>query len=65
MSYSDAVWDAMGAVPDEELMHVLAKLFMVYETDMKNNPADAGAKLFFDRLAGAIELTVQCNANRR
>jgi hypothetical protein len=59
------IWDALGEVPEEELLHVLTKLFFLYEEQLTRNPLDPDALNFFQRLGTALEQTMQCNLNRR
>lgn len=59
------IWEALGELPEEELLHVLTKLFFSYEEQLKQNPADPGAAQFFMRLGTALSQTSQCNLNRR
>lgn len=58
-------WEALGEVPEEELLHVITKLFFAYEEQLKRNPEDPEALHFFRRLGTALEQTSQCNLNRR
>ena len=41
------IWEELGELPDEEVMHVLTKLFALYEDRLKKNPADQDALVFF------------------
>lgn len=59
------IWDALGEVPEEELLHVLTKLFFAYEAQLTRNPHDPEAITFFQRLGTVLEQTAQCNLNRR
>jgi len=59
------IWGELGELPEEEVMHVLTKLFALYEDRLKKNPADQDALVFFRNLDNAIGLTSQCNLNRR
>ncbi len=59
------IWEELGELPDEEVMHVLTKLFALYEDRLKKNPADQDALVFFRNLDNVIGLTSQCNLNRR
>lgn len=52
-------------MPEEEHIHVLTKLFAVYEDRLRRNPADEASLDFFNNLGNAIELTADCNLNRR
>ena len=59
------LWDAMGSVPEEEMAHVLTRLFALYEARLQQNPDDPEALHFFSNLDLAITQTCQCNSNRR
>ena len=59
------IWEELGELPDEEVMHVLTKLFALYEDRLKKNPADQDALVFFRNLDNVIGLTSGCNLNRR
>lgn len=59
------IWGEIGSVPDEELSHVITKLFTMYEQKLKRNPQDEAALLFFRNLENAIKETSLCNLNRR
>lgn len=64
MSTSE-LWDALGALPEEELPHVITRLFALYEARLHQNPDDPEALHFFSNLDLAITQTCQCNSNRR
>jgi len=59
------LWDALGEVPEEEMVHVLTRLFALYEARLQQNPDDQEARHFFKNLGLAITQTCQCNSNRR
>ncbi len=59
------LWEAMGAVDDEETGHVLTRLFVMYEKLLANNAEDKEALNFFRNLDTALTLTEECNLNRR
>lgn len=60
-----ALWDALGSLPEEEMAHVVTRLFALYEARLQQNPADAEALHFFRNLDLALTQTCQCNSNRR
>ena len=64
MSTSE-LWDALGSLPEEEMHHVITRLFALYEARLQQNPDDPEALLFFSNLNLAITQTCQCNSNRR
>jgi len=65
MKSTNDIWEEIGSVPDEELPHVVTKLFIMYEEKLKRNPKDENALLFFRNLENAIKETSICNLNRR
>ncbi len=56
-------WEAIGTLEDDEAMHVLTKLYTMYEQHQQQD--EAGTSLFFRRLHQAIEQSKECNLNRR
>lgn len=65
METSDEIWEALGELPAEEAMHVITKLFFMYEEELLRNPSDPEVLNFFKRLRVALSQTSQCNLNRR
>jgi len=65
MKTPNDIWGELGELPEEEAMHVITKLFALYEDRLNKNPEDQNALLFFKNLDNAISLTSQCNLNRR
>ncbi len=65
MKSSNDIWSDLGELPDEEVIHMMTKLFVIYEEKIKNNPADQEALNFFKNLDNSISQTNQCNLNRR
>ena len=59
------LWDALGSLPEEEMAHVVTRLFALYEARLRQNPGDAEALHFFSNLNRAVTETSQCNSNRR
>lgn len=59
------LWDALGSLPEEEMPHVVTRLFALYEARLQQNPEDPEAWQFFRNLNLAINETCQCNSNRR
>ena len=59
------LWDALGSLPEEEMVHVVTRIFALYETRLQQNPEDTEALHFFRNLNLAITETCQCNSNRR
>lgn len=65
MRTSNELWEAIGAIDEEENGHVLTKLFAMYEQLLEKNPQDQEALNFFRNLDTALTLTTECNLNRR
>ena len=65
MKSPNDIWEELGELPEEEVMHVMTKLFALYDDRLKINPEDQNALSFFINLDNAISLTSQCNLNRR
>ncbi len=59
------LWDALGSVSEEEMVHVATRLFALYEARLQQNPNDPEALHFFNNLDLAITQICQCNSNRR
>lgn len=59
------LWDALGSLPEEEMPHMVTRLFALYEARLQQNPDDPEALLFFNNLNRALTETCQCNSNRR
>jgi hypothetical protein len=54
-----------GDLAEEDALHVLTRLFSMYEEQQQRNPDDEAAELFFRNLATAVSQTCACNLNRR
>ena len=65
MTTANDVWNALGELADEDAVHVLTRLFTLYEEQEQRNPEDEAAALFFRNLATAVSQTCECNLNRR
>lgn len=65
MRSPNELWEALGEVDDEEAQHVLTKLFTMYEQMLAQDGATEETSRFFQNLHNAIELTQECNLNRR
>jgi hypothetical protein len=59
------LWEALGNVGEEEVSHVLTKLFVMYEGLLKQDANDKEALNFMKNLDNALVLTTECNLNRR
>ncbi|BHH85488.1 hypothetical protein [Desulforhopalus sp. 52FAK] len=65
MRSPNELWEALGDIDDEEAQHVLARLFAMYEQMLTQDGATEETDRFFQNLHNAIELTQECNLNRR
>ena len=65
MRSQSELWEAVGSIEEEELQHVLTKLFMMYEELVERDPENREAENFFKRLDNAITQSQECNLNRR
>ena len=65
MKSANDIWGELGDLPEDEVMHVMTKLFATYEDQLQKDPKSEAALSFFRNLANAIEQTSQCNLNRR
>ena len=65
MTTANDVWEALGELAEEDAVHVLARLFALYEEQQQRSPDDEAAALFFRNLATAVNQTCTCNLNRR
>ncbi|MEW6426691.1 MAG: hypothetical protein AB1568_01515 [Thermodesulfobacteriota bacterium] len=59
------IWDELGQLPPEESIHVLTRLFALYEGRLAKDAEDNCAREFFRHLAAAVDQTAGCNLNRR
>jgi hypothetical protein len=64
MKSPNNIWGHLGELPDEEVIHMMTKLFTIYEEKLKYNHEDQEALNFFKNLNNSINLTSQCNLNR-
>lgn len=65
MRNSNELWEALGAVDEEETGHVLTRLFTMYEQLLASDPKNKEALNFFRKLDTALTQTTECNLNRR
>ncbi len=65
MSSSNKAWEQLGELAEEDAVHVLTRLFAMYEEQEQRNPHDKAASLFFRNLISALGQTSECNLNRR
>ncbi len=65
MKTSGDIWEDIGSLSEDEMLHVITKLFACYEEQLSQKPNDAEALNFFNNLANSIDQTTACNSNRR
>lgn len=65
MKSLEDIWDDIGSLADDELSHVIARLYTTYEERLKRKPKDEEALNFFRHLYNAIQQSTICNLNRR
>jgi hypothetical protein len=65
MSSSNEAWEHLGDLTEEDAVHVLTRLFSMYEEQEKRDPGNKAAALFFRNLITALGQTSACNLNRR
>ncbi|MCI5211468.1 MAG: hypothetical protein D3910_22400 [Candidatus Electrothrix sp. ATG2] len=65
MNASNEAWEYLGELAEEDAMHVLTRLYSMYEEQGQRNPGDKAAALFFRNLIRALGQTSGCNLNRR
>ena len=65
MKTADDIWEDIGSLSEDEMFHVMTKLFDIYDNKLKQNPASNDALDFFKNLDSVISQTSQCNSNRR
>jgi hypothetical protein len=65
MNSSNEAWEHLGELTEEDAMHVLTRLFSMYEEEEQRNPGNKEAALFFRNLVTALGQTSECNLNRR
>ena len=59
------LWDTLGSMSEEEIPHMVTRLFALYEARLLQNPDAHETLHFFKTLALAITQPCQCNSNRR
>lgn len=65
MKTADELWTDIGSLSGDETLHVLTRLFALYEKRLLQDPADPTALDFFKHLDLAVDQVSQCNSNRR
>ncbi len=65
MKTTGDIWEDIGSLAEEDLFHVITKLYELYEKQLVNRPDDVAAKQFFNNLDTIINQVNMCNLNRR
>ena len=65
MKTPNEIWDDIGSLSENEMFHIVTKLFAIYESLYENAPDNIECKNFFRNLDNVIRQTSQCNSNRR
>lgn len=65
MQSTNDIWETLGDVKEDDIPHVLTKLFTIYEEKIERNPNDRAAEEFFKYLSQALTQVDACNLNRR
>lgn len=62
---SNDLWEALGALDDDQAAQVLTQLFVRYDQRREQCPPDPASAVFFQDLAAIMAQVQSCNANRR
>lgn len=65
MLNTNQLWEAVGDIEEDDIPHVLTRLFTIYEEKLDRNPDDKAATDFFKHLSQTLALVDKCNLNRR
>lgn len=65
MTNTNDLWEAVGDLGEDDVPHVLTKLFTTYEERLERDPEDEAAVDFFKHLSQVLTLVRECNLNRR
>ncbi len=65
MTNTNDLWELLGDVEEDDVPHVLTKLFTIYEEKLGRDPHDKTAEEFFKHLSQALTQVDACNLNRR
>ncbi len=62
---TNELWEDLGNLEEEDVSHVLTRLFTIYEERLSQKPDDEATALFFKHLGQALDQVGDCNLNRR
>lgn len=65
MRSPNEIWEVLGEIDEEETRHVLTRLFSIYEQSLTRDGESKETQRFFQNLNNAIDLSRECNLNRR
>lgn len=65
MTNTNDIWEQLGDMEEDDIPHVLTKLFSLYEERLQKNPQDESSRHFFRHLSQALKQVGDCNLNRR
>ena len=65
MKTTNDIWEDIGSLAEEDLFHLITKLYGVYEEQLLKKPDNEEALNFFRNLSNIISQVNQCNLNRR
>ena len=65
MKTPNDLWDDIGSLSEDEMFHVVTKLFAIYEAEFTRDPESIECRNFFRNLSNVISQTTECNSNRR
>lgn len=65
MRSSNELWEDLGDLAEDDIPHVLTRLFTLYEKKLQLKPNDEAAQAFFRHLSQVLEQVSECNLRRR
>jgi len=65
MTNTNDIWELLGDTEEDDVPHVLTKLFTIYEEQLQRQPDDEAGIVFFKNLSQALTQVNECNLNRR
>lgn len=65
MINTNDLWEKLGDIGEDDIPHVLTKLFTLYEEVLERKPDDEAAATFFKHLSQVLTQVNECNLNRR
>ena len=65
MINTNTIWEILGDTEEDDIPHVLTKLFTIYEEKLQRNPDNEAVIDFFRHLSQALDQVNECNLNRR